>query len=162
MIRRRRTTRRRRPATAGTARTPARGAWTFDKVDSVPDAGHCNGFAEVTVAGKAINVDVTTSGCDGVGVTFYGKKPSRPSPTATSFSIRASPRTRGRRNFLLQALNKKDNCASSSTGRSGDNHDPTQVAANFQIRSEEQFKDEWCAGAGYSFDFQAEIPKKDD
>lgn len=138
------------------------GLWnmTFDKIDSVPDAGHCNGDAEVTVAGKTIGVEVTTLGCDGVGVTFYGKKPVA---TVTGGDIVLDPgfpSNTGTAEFLLDGT--KEDCAFEFDWTFSDilNH-PVQVAAEYQVLSDNQFKDEYCAGAGYWFNLQASIPEKD-
>jgi hypothetical protein len=137
------------------------GAWnlTFDKVDSVPDAGHCNGNAVVTVAGTTIGVDVTTSGCDGVGVTFYGKKPVATITEGDIVLDPGFPSNTGTAVFLLDGT--KEDCTFEFDWTFNDSHDPTQVAAEYELRSKEQFKDEYCAGAGYTFDFQAQMPEKD-
>lgn len=137
------------------------GGWnlTFDKIDSVPDAGHCNGVVEITVAGKTIGVEVTTSLCDGVGATVYGKKPAA---TITNGSIvldPSFPSNTGSADFLLDG--PKEDCEFDFDWTFSDieNH-PVQVTAEYELRSEEQFKEFYCAGAGYTFEMQAEQKKE--
>jgi hypothetical protein len=91
---------------------------------------------------------------------FYGAEPKA---TITNGDIVLNPdfpSNTGTADFTL--VGKKETCTFEFDWTFSDIHDPTQVAAEYQLRSEEQFEDEYCAGAGYWFDFQAEIPKKDD
>jgi hypothetical protein len=138
------------------------GGWnlTFDKIGSVKVPGSCNGGAVVTVDGKDIGVEVTTAGCKDIGLKFYGAKPKA---TITDGDIVLDPdfpSNTGTAQFEL--VGTKETCTFEFEWTFSDIHDPTQVAAEHELRSEEQFEEFYCAGAGYTFDFQAEIPKKDD
>lgn len=139
------------------------GGWslTFDKKGSIEDAGTCTGGAVVTVDGKTIEVELTTSPCKGVGLTFYGKKPTATVTGGDVVLDPGFPSNSGTADFEI--VGTKETCAFEFDWTFSDieNH-PTQVVAEYQLRSEEQFKDEYCAGAGYWFEFQAEIPKKED
>ena len=139
------------------------GGWslTFDKIGSVDDAGTCTGGTVVTVDGKTIEAELTTLGCKGVGFTFYGAKPPA---TVTGGDVVLNPdfpSNSGTADFEI--VGTKETCAFGFDWTFSDiqNH-PTQVVAEYHLPSEEQFKDEYCAGAGYWFEFQAEIPKKED
>jgi len=138
------------------------GGWnlTFDKIGSVEVPGFCTGDAVVTVVGKTIDVEVTTDACKGVGLDFHGAKPPA---TITNGDIVLDPSfasNTGTANFEI--VGTKETCAFEFDWTFSDiqNH-PTQVAAEYELRSEEQFKEFYCAGAGYTFDFQAQIPEKD-
>ena len=138
------------------------GGWnlTFDKIDSVKVPGFCNGDTVITVAGKTISVAVTTDECKGVGLDFYGAKPKATITNGDIVLDPTFPSNTGTADFTL--VGTKETCTFEFDWTFSDIHDPTQVAAEYQLRSEEQFKEYYCAGAGYWFDFQAEIPKKDD
>jgi hypothetical protein len=139
------------------------GLWvlTFDKIASTKVPGTCTGSVVVTVAGKTIDVDVETSKCDGVGLTFYGPKPPATITGGDIVLDPGFPSNTGTADFLIDGT--KEDCAFEFDWTFSDveNH-PTQVVAEYQLRSEEQFKDEYCAGAGYWFELYAEIPKKED
>jgi hypothetical protein len=137
------------------------GAWglTFDDPGKIKDNGTCNGGVVLTVAAKDINVDVTLAACDGIGLKVYGDKPT---PTITDGTIDLnpdSPTNKGNAHFTL--VGTKETCEFDFEWTFADNHDPTQVAANHTLLSDSEFKKYFCAGAGYTLDFLAEIPKKD-
>jgi hypothetical protein len=137
------------------------GGWhlTFDKIGSTDVPGSCDGDAQVTVNGKNITVDVTTNECKGVGLDFYGAKPKATITNGVIVLDPSFPSNTGTADFEI--VGTKETCAFDFDWTFSDIHDPTQVAGEYQLRSEEQFKKYYCAGAGYWFDFQAEIPKKD-
>ena len=139
------------------------GGWvlTFDKIGSTTVPGTCTGGTVVTVDGKNIEVELTTSACDGVGLEFYGKKPPATVTGGDVVLDPGFPSNSGTADFEI--VGTKETCAFEFDWTFSDiqNH-PTQVVAEYHLPSEEQFKDEYCAGAGYWFEFQAQIPKKED
>jgi hypothetical protein len=140
------------------------GGWnlTFDKVNSKDVPGACHGAATVTVDGKDIAVDTTTSGCDGVGVDFYGKEPTSSITDGSIVLDPDFPTNSGTAHFTLVGTGgKKETCSFEFDWTFADNHEPVKVYAEYTLRSKDQFKEFFCAGAGYDFDFQAEQPKKD-
>jgi len=138
------------------------GGWnlTFDWVGKVDPAGQCGGDVVVTVAGKTIGVELTTNKCDGDGLEFYGAKPKATIANGNIVLDPGFPSNTGGADFAL--VGTKETCAFDFDWTFSDieNH-PVQVTAEYELRSEEQFKEFYCAGAGYTFEMQAAIPEKD-
>ena len=138
------------------------GGWvlTFDKVGSKTVPGLCDGDVEITINGKAIAAEVTTDECKGVGLDFYGGKPKATLTDGTIALNPSFPSNTGGAHFAL--VGTKETCEFDFDWTYSDiqNH-PVQVTAEYQLRSEDQFKEFFCAGEGYWFELQAQIPKKD-
>ena len=137
------------------------GGWnlTFDKIDSTKVPGACNGDATVTVNGTDISVDVSTSACDGVGLKFYGATPKPTIANGVIVMDPSFPTNTGTADFTL--VGTKETCTFQFEWTFADNHEPVKVFAEYTLRSKNQFKEFFCAGAGYDFNLQAEQPKKD-
>jgi hypothetical protein len=138
------------------------GGWNlvFDWVGKIPESGHCNGDAVVTVAGKDIAVDVTTNECKGVGFDFYGPKPKATIANGDIQLDPGFPSNQGTADFTL--VGTKETCAFEFDWTFSDitNH-PVQVTAEYTLNSDSEFKKFYCGGAGYTFNLQAQIPEKD-
>jgi hypothetical protein len=138
------------------------GGWnlTFDWVGKVDPAGQCIGDVVVTVAGTDIGVELTTNKCNGDGLKFYGAKPKATIANGIINPNPGFPSNSGSADFQL--VGTTETCAFGFDWTFSDitNH-PVQVTAEYTLRSEDQFKEFFCAGSGYTFEMQAEIPKKD-
>ena len=146
------------------------GGWvlTFDKVGSTTVPGLCDGALEITIngqstdtiSGASIATDVTTNECKGVGIDFYGGKPKATMTEGTIMLNAGFPSNTGGAHFALVGTTETCEFDFDWTFSDIENH-PVQVTAEYLLRSEDQFKEFFCAGSGYSFELQAEIPKKD-
>ena len=136
------------------------GGWnlTFDKIDSTTVPGLCSGTVEVTINGETISVELETIACKGVGLDFYGAKPKATITNGAIVLDPSFPSNAGSADFEI--VGTKETCEFNFDWTFSDiqNH-PVQVTAEYQLRSEEQFKEFYCAGAGYWFELQAQIPK---